>query len=253
MAWLTQWTWVWVDSWSWWWTRRPGMLQFMGSQRVGHGWATELNWNRQMQAWHCTDTVVDAQWELFPSIWCQKSWHLVHPYQSHIETEIWRKEKWMWKSLSCVQLFGTPWTIYSPRNSPGQNAGVCNLSLLQWLFPNGVGSLSLLQGIFPTHGLNPGLLHCGQTLYQLSHKESPRILAGVGSLFLLQQMFPTQEWNWCLLYCRWILYQLSYKGSPGGKRWLYSFARQRWKTQQSNILRTVTLAPPNPGKLQEVI
>ena len=35
--------WVWVNSGSWWWTRRPGMLQFMGSQRVGHNWATELN------------------------------------------------------------------------------------------------------------------------------------------------------------------------------------------------------------------
>ena len=41
---LTQWTWVWVNSGSWWWTGRPGMLQFMGSQRVGHDWATELNW-----------------------------------------------------------------------------------------------------------------------------------------------------------------------------------------------------------------
>ena len=40
----TQWTWVWVDSGSWWWTGRPGMLQFMGLQRVGHNWVTELNW-----------------------------------------------------------------------------------------------------------------------------------------------------------------------------------------------------------------
>jgi len=44
MASSTRWTWVWVDSRSWWWTGRPGMLQFMGSQRVGHDWATELNW-----------------------------------------------------------------------------------------------------------------------------------------------------------------------------------------------------------------
>ena len=44
MASLTQWTWVWVDSGSWWWTGRPGMLRFMESQRVGHDWATELNW-----------------------------------------------------------------------------------------------------------------------------------------------------------------------------------------------------------------
>jgi len=44
MASLTQWTWDWVNSRSWWWTGRPGMLRFMGSQRVGHDWETELNW-----------------------------------------------------------------------------------------------------------------------------------------------------------------------------------------------------------------
>ena len=48
--------------------------------------------------------------------------------------------------------------LYSPWNSLGQNTGV--------------GSLSLLQGIFPTQGLNPGLLHYRQILYQLSHKRS---------------------------------------------------------------------------------
>ena len=49
--------------------------------------------------------------------------------------------------------------LYSSWNSLGQNTGV--------------GSLSLLQGIFPTQGLNPGLPHCEQILYQLSHKGSP--------------------------------------------------------------------------------
>ena len=44
MASLTRWTWVWVNSGSWWWTGRPGVLRFMRSQRVGHDWATELNW-----------------------------------------------------------------------------------------------------------------------------------------------------------------------------------------------------------------
>ena len=43
MASLTQWTWVWVNSGSWWWTGRPGVLQSMGSQRVGHDWVTALN------------------------------------------------------------------------------------------------------------------------------------------------------------------------------------------------------------------
>ena len=44
MASPTRWTWVWVNFRSWWWTGRPGVLQFMGSQRLGHDWATELNW-----------------------------------------------------------------------------------------------------------------------------------------------------------------------------------------------------------------
>ena len=39
---LTQWTWVWASSGSWWWTGKPGVLQSMGSQGVGHDWATEL-------------------------------------------------------------------------------------------------------------------------------------------------------------------------------------------------------------------
>ena len=51
-AWMTsptQWTWVWVNSGSWWWTGRPGVLQFMGLQRVGHDWVTELNWRQNLQ------------------------------------------------------------------------------------------------------------------------------------------------------------------------------------------------------------
>ena len=44
MASLTRWMWVWVNARSWWWTGRHGVLQLMGSQRVRHDWATELNW-----------------------------------------------------------------------------------------------------------------------------------------------------------------------------------------------------------------
>ena len=43
MASQTRWTWVWVNSGNWWWTGRPGVLQFLGSQRFGHDWVTELN------------------------------------------------------------------------------------------------------------------------------------------------------------------------------------------------------------------
>ena len=57
---------------------------------------------------------------------------------------------------SCLTL--RPHGIYSPWSSPGQNTGV--------------GGFSLLQGIFPTQGLNPGLLHCKQILFQQSHQGS---------------------------------------------------------------------------------
>ena len=86
--------------------------------------------------------------------------------------------------------------LYSPWNSPHQNAGV--------------GSLSLLQGIFPTQWLNPGLLHCKQILYQPNHKGSPRILEWVafhfsrylpnpgiklGSPAMQADSFPTELWG----------------------------------------------------------
>ena len=48
MASLMWWTWVWVSSGSWWWTGKPGVLQSMGSQKVEHNWATELNWTEHV-------------------------------------------------------------------------------------------------------------------------------------------------------------------------------------------------------------
>ena len=69
--------------------------------------------------------------------------------------------------------------LYSPWNSPGQNTGV--------------GSLSLLQGIFPTQGLKPGIPHCRQILYQLSHQGSPRILEWVDYSFSRGSSHPR---NW---------------------------------------------------------
>ena len=69
------------------------------------------------------------------------------------------------KSLSCVQLFATPWTVahqvLCPWDFPGKSTGVdCHF---------------LLQEIFPTQGSNPGLPHCRQTLYCLSHQEKGNI------------------------------------------------------------------------------
>ena len=69
--------------------------------------------------------------------------------------------------------------LYSPWNSPGQNTGL--------------GSLSLLQGIFTTQGSNPGFLHCGWILYQLSHQGSPRILEWVAYPFPSKSSWPRNQ------------------------------------------------------------
>ena len=63
MASPTQWTWGWVDSRSWWRTGRPGVLQFIGSQKVGYDWVTELNWL-------IIDTIeLTEEWRFGQEIW----------------------------------------------------------------------------------------------------------------------------------------------------------------------------------------
>ena len=97
-----------------------------------------------------------------------------------------------------------PMDYNSPWNSPGQNTGV--------------GSLSIIQGFFPNQGSNPGLLHCGRILYQLSHKGSPRILEWEAYPFARASSLH-RNLTGGLLHCRQILYQLSHKGSPRILEW----------------------------------
>ena len=65
---LTQWIWVWVSSGNWWWIGRPGVLQSIRSQRVGHDWVTELNWpQHELWGWHrlmCIKVHVGCVWVL---------------------------------------------------------------------------------------------------------------------------------------------------------------------------------------------
>ena len=72
-----------------------------------------------------------------------------------------------------------PHGLYSPWNSLGQNTGV--------------GSFSLLQGIFPIQGSSPGVPHCRQILYQLSHKGSPRILEWIAYSFFSRSSQPRNQ------------------------------------------------------------
>ena len=101
------------------------------------------------------------------------------------------------ESRSVVSDSLRPHGLYSPWNSPGQNTGVSNLSLLQ--------------GVFPTQGSNPGLLHYGWILYHLSHQESPRILEWVAYFFSRGSSRPRNQTGVSCIAGRFLL---SYEGSP---------------------------------------
>ena len=103
------------------------------------------------------------------------------------------------ESLSVVSDSLWPRRLHSPWNSPGQNTGV--------------RSLSLLQGIFPTQGLNPGLLHCRQIFYQLSHKGNPE--------YIPQILLKETEWE--PQPCPSIRV-----GASAERAWLPSLCLNRW-------------------------
>ena len=137
----------------------------MGSQRVGHDWETSLSFTtgRKKTKHSLKQKVTQNYWKDF----CKK-WKFSLDYDTEVNVA---------QSLR-------PHGLYSPWNSPGQNTGV--------------GSLSFLLGIFPTQGLNPGFPHCRQTLYQLSHKGSPRILEWVAYPFSRGTSHPR---NWTGVSC----------------------------------------------------
>ena len=127
--------------------------------------------------------------------------------------------RWMNRGASRSEIFESESESHSVMSNSLRPQGLYTLwnSLAQNI---GVGSLSLLQEIFPTQGLNSGLPHCRQILYQLSYKENPRTLEWVAYPFSSRSFQPRNQ-TWVemqgLLHCRQILYQLNYKGSSEGK------------------------------------
>ena len=121
---------------------------------------------RQRMRWldGITDSMDMSLRKLQELVMDRKAWHAaVHGVtKSWTQLSNWTQMKVKVKSLSCVPLFQTPWTI--SYQAP-----------LSWNFSGkstGVGCHFLLQGLFLMQGLNPGLPHCRQTLYLLSHQGS---------------------------------------------------------------------------------
>ena len=113
--------------------------------------------------------------------WTSKFLYILHTFDYGIGKE--KNTSVVINFIKVVQLFATPW-LSSPWHSPGQKTRI--------------GSLSLLQGIFTTQGSNPGLLHCWQILYHLSHQGSPRILEWVAYPFSSGSSWPR---NWTGVIC----------------------------------------------------
>ena len=116
-----------------------------------------------------------------------------------------------------------------PWDSPGQNTGVDCHAFLQGIFLTQVSHTAgrfftawATRGAqeywseqpipFPGDLPDPGLPHCRQILYRLSHQGSPRILEWTARPFSRGSSWPGNR----LLHCRWILYQLSYEGLSTG-------------------------------------
>ena len=82
---MAGWTWLWVNSGSWWWTGRPGVLRFMRSQRVGHGWVTELNWTESsiLEKFRLKNKMAHKNflWKVATILWVQKILFFLKEYQ----------------------------------------------------------------------------------------------------------------------------------------------------------------------------
>ena len=99
---LTRWTWVWVSSGTWWWTGKPGILQSMGSKRVGHDWATELSWAELNWTHRCSAVSDSASLpgSSVPGILQERILEWVAMPSSRISS--WRRDRTCASCLSCL-------------------------------------------------------------------------------------------------------------------------------------------------------
>ena len=135
MASPTRWTWVWVNSGSWRWTGRPGVLRSMGSQGVGHDWATELNWTDRCFILNSLCSHVIKCYE----IRCLSDW----------------AELFVVQLLSRVRLSATPWIAARQASlSITSSQSLPKLMSIEWVMPSShlilCRPLLLLPSIFPS-------------------------------------------------------------------------------------------------------
>ena len=138
MASPTRWTWVWVNSGRWWWTGSPGVLRFMGSQRVGHDWATERNWT-ELKLYSVLCCAMVSPSVVSDSLWPHELAALKAPLSMGIlqarilscklsvslrfvscSSELTSLRRALWEPQIYI------WMVGSTGDNPGQGTGVCS-------------------------------------------------------------------------------------------------------------------------------
>ena len=125
MASLTRWTWVWVNSGIWWWTGRPGMLQFMRSQKVMTEW---LNWTELISVLHIIKVHCESKATINKSMSCQgyvPEGILSNPTWKHMHFQLSR-------FIGSFKFFNISWSSYAYRNP-----GLTELKFLNLLYTRG--------------------------------------------------------------------------------------------------------------------
>ena len=201
MAWLTRWTWVWVNSGSWWWTGRPGVLRFMGLQRVGHDWETELNWIWEEVTLEC------------PENWSKAHFCFVHLFGK--------------KTKNC-QHFCVASVFFHWRNGLIRN---CD-RLWGWRLWMGWWSFSECVGapVRPSHCVTAGAVDTAQS----SLLEGKTVLLTGRSVFSKEIQIPSSTW----LFGITVFYQVLLSVINNclyGEEWLLFWCKATWLSVEAGL------------------
>ena len=211
------WAWVWVGSGSWWWTGKPGVLQSMGSQRVGHSCSTELTeyiWKVKVLVTH----LCPAFCNLWPTrLLCPWNYPGKNPGvgNHYLLQGIFLTQGSKLGLPLCRQIL---YNLSYQGNLKNSTHELREL-LPCWCFR--CTSSRLLQHCVCVKVSQscPTLCYLCSPPGSFLHGDSPGKNTGVSCHFLLQGIFPTQGSNPDLLHCRWILYWLSHQESPFSVTW----------------------------------
>ena len=182
-------TWVWASSGSWWWTGKPGMLQSMGSQRLGHGWMTELNWREN---WQILETMPSTR--LAKAIYLFQGGIIKKKEESSKEAVL--LETWLYRILFFFRQNFIGELTLAGRSENKQEVSMLTCSLIGgWVFFLYGMRVRVCPGVEPEGWLRC-FVHSSGGVDCRGHEQYPAFAPN--TCFLLQVL---REWQWVFLVC----------------------------------------------------